>query len=317
MTRFKCGLFFVLSILWSSAWGADHAEPRQLWQLIDYVAVDYAGAVQAGTVTSAAEYAEMLEFTATAVKMADTLPPHPQREELAKAAKALQTAVDRKAPEQEVASLANAANAVLLNAYPMAKGPSSAPDLGRGKVLYSERCAGCHGLSGAGDGPAATALDPKPIAFTDAERARSRSLLALYEAISQGVAGTAMPSFASLEEQDRWALAFYISTLSHNQSMRSRGKALWDADRRTHAALPNFNALATATESSLATSLGPENARDVMAYLRYESTAMRAAQGGFALTRQRLRESLRAAEQGDRTQATRLALSAYLDGSSL
>ncbi|MEG1327767.1 MAG: iron permease, partial [Janthinobacterium sp.] len=39
------------------------AGAKQLWQLIDYVAVDYSGAVEHGKVISEAEYAEMLDFT--------------------------------------------------------------------------------------------------------------------------------------------------------------------------------------------------------------------------------------------------------------
>ena len=37
-------------------------DPRQTWQLLDYVAVDYGAAVQTGRVVSEAEYAEMREF---------------------------------------------------------------------------------------------------------------------------------------------------------------------------------------------------------------------------------------------------------------
>ena len=38
----------------------------------------------------------------------------------------------------------------------------SRADAGRGKVLYKEYCAQCHGLTGKGDGPAAAGLEPKP-----------------------------------------------------------------------------------------------------------------------------------------------------------
>ena len=38
----------------------------------------------------------------------------------------------------------------------------SRADAGRGKVLYKEYCAQCHGFTGKGDGPAASALEPKP-----------------------------------------------------------------------------------------------------------------------------------------------------------
>ena len=38
----------------------------------------------------------------------------------------------------------------------------SQADAGHGKVLYKEYCAQCHGLTGKGDGPAASGLEPKP-----------------------------------------------------------------------------------------------------------------------------------------------------------
>ena len=37
---------------------------KQIWQLLDYVAVDYGGAVANGAVLKASEYAEMQEFAA-------------------------------------------------------------------------------------------------------------------------------------------------------------------------------------------------------------------------------------------------------------
>ncbi len=43
-----------------------------------------------------------------------------------------------------------------------------AGDAAAGKALYNGKgaCAGCHGPNGAGDGPAAAALNPKPASFT-------------------------------------------------------------------------------------------------------------------------------------------------------
>jgi mono/diheme cytochrome c family protein len=37
----------------------------------------------------------------------------------------------------------------------------------KGKELYTKHCAGCHGPTGKGDGPAAAALTPKPTDFTN------------------------------------------------------------------------------------------------------------------------------------------------------
>ena len=47
---------------------------RQLWQLLDYVAVDYAGAVDNGVVVKPSEFAEMREFSTTAKKRLQDLP---------------------------------------------------------------------------------------------------------------------------------------------------------------------------------------------------------------------------------------------------
>jgi len=49
-------------------------DARQLWQLLDYVAVDYSGAVENGQIASEGEYAEMLDFSANALQQAGALP---------------------------------------------------------------------------------------------------------------------------------------------------------------------------------------------------------------------------------------------------
>ena len=51
--------------------------PRQTWQLLDYVAVDYGAAVQNGRVVSAAEYAEMREFAGAVRSQLAALPATP------------------------------------------------------------------------------------------------------------------------------------------------------------------------------------------------------------------------------------------------
>ena len=45
---------------------------------------------------------------------------------------------------------------------------AGAPNVEKGKEIFSQRCVPCHGASGAGDGPASASLDPKPRQFTDA-----------------------------------------------------------------------------------------------------------------------------------------------------
>lgn len=320
MTRFLLVLWVGLCFLGSAVAqtppaGADEG-PRQLWQLLDYVAVDYGGAVEKGAIVSESEYAEMRDFTANAVNQAGSLPPHASKDAVISAARKLQEAVSSKADATEVARLAHEAEALLVAAYPIPVAPKALPDLKRGAALFQAQCASCHGASGGGDGPLAAKLDPPPIAFTDRERARSRSVMALYQVVSQGVTGTSMPSFATLPDEDRWALAFFAGTLSHDNAMRERGEQLWKRDAAVRKEFADLGAVTTLTEAAAAGRIGPDAARDVTAYLRShpEASAAVANAGGLALSRTRLEESLAAVRKGDKAAATRLALSAYLDG---
>ncbi|MFT3800197.1 MAG: cytochrome c/FTR1 family iron permease [Burkholderiaceae bacterium] len=292
------------------------ADARQLWQLLDYVAVDYAGAVEDGKVVSEAEYAEMLDFTENALKQLQELPEHAAKPRIRDTIAELREAVENKASAEQVAALAHRANAELIAAFPMPVAPKSLPDLARGRSLYAKQCASCHGASGNGDGPAAVGLEPPPIAFTDAERARARSLMALYQVISQGVEGTSMPRFDALADEDRWALAFYVGTLAYDEAMRERGQALWAKnDAAAKARFGDLAALTTTTEAAAAQTLGADAARDLTAYLRTHAAAVDAGKpSGLALARSRLKESLDAMHRGDKAGATRLGLSAYLDG---
>ncbi|UUX94464.1 cytochrome c/FTR1 family iron permease [Aquabacterium sp. J223] len=287
---------------------------RQVWQLLDYVGVDYAGAVADGKVISEPEYDEMREFSQRAQDGISGLPATPQQPALVAQAAALRQAIAaRQAPDQ-VADRAQQLAAALLQAYPIPMAPRRPPDLPRGAALYAQQCASCHGATGAGDGPAAARLDPPPVAFTDRERASQRSLQSLYQSITQGVAGTSMPAFAALSEDDRWALAFFAGTLSHDAAMRARGAQL--AKTLPAAQRPaDLAALAAASERSLAPALGAEPARDLLAHLRAQPQAVAAGTPqGTALARRRLQQSLAALQAGDRGGAMKQALSAYLDG---
>ena len=290
-------------------------DAKQLWQLLDYVAVDYSGAVADGVIISEAEYAEMLDFTENAGSLLQSLPEHVSKPAIAQKIAELRAAVLRKEASAEVSRLANQANSSLITAYPFPVAPATVPELARGQTLYAAQCAACHGVDGKGDGPLAESLEPKPIAFTDAERARTRSVMALYQVISQGVEGTSMASFEALPEADRWALAFYIGTLSYDESMREEGKQFWNNDGQIKSHFADLTMLTTITEAALAETIQEHKARAVSAYLRNNPDVVEKNKPvGLALSRLRLAESLAAARTGDRNLATRLSLSAYLDG---
>lgn len=296
------------------ATGGEQSGPRQVWQLLDYIAADYSGAVDAGVVTNPAEYEEMQEFALNAAQQLATLPAHPQQPDLAAQVKALREKIDALAPVPDVSRLAREIAAGVLSAYPFAVSPKTTPDLARGADLYATECSSCHGARGAGDGPAAKELEPHPIAFTDRERAGHRSPFSLYQVINEGVEGTSMASFRALPEADRWALAYYVSGLSFSDVDVKNGSTLWQDAPELRGALPDLAALSLAAEIELSEKVGADRARPLLAYLRLHPHALIADSHVLSIARGRLRESLAAYTAGDVSAATRLALSAYLDG---
>ncbi|HXV61207.1 MAG TPA: ethylbenzene dehydrogenase-related protein [Vicinamibacteria bacterium] len=96
-----------------------------------------------------------------------------------------------------------------------------------GRLTYQKECASCHGLAGDGEGDAAYLLYPRPRDFTRGEYRlvstwdRVPTDEDLFRTISRGMPGSAMPSWAHLDERARWGLVHYIKTFS-TQSMEIR-----------------------------------------------------------------------------------------------
>jgi mono/diheme cytochrome c family protein len=92
--------------------------------------------------------------------------------------------------------------------------PKTPATIERGAKVYADRCASCHGVTGYGDGPAASSLTPRPANLAWLSRMpMSRWDAFMFWTVSEGGApsGTAMPSFKdSLSSTDRWAVIAYI-----------------------------------------------------------------------------------------------------------
>lgn len=317
-TRLFALLFFLFGLWLPQAAVADESTPpaQVAWRLLDYLSVDYSGAVTDGHVTSASEYAEMVEFAASVKEKLLLLPPSSARAGLIREAEALQAAIGRKAPAAEVSLLARSLGAHVLAAYPTPLAPTRAPDLARAAVLYSQQCSACHGATGLADGPNARALNPPPIAFADVSRARNRSVFGLYQVVSQGLDGTAMASFAEMPSDDRWALAYYVSQLAYSDDQAREGERLWETTPAIRARFSSLQALSQTTPASFASEIGDGPASAVMAYLRRhpEVVGQQAGGGSLSLVRTRLDAAVSAYASGQRDRARDLALSAYLDG---
>jgi high-affinity iron transporter len=306
------------AVIPTAAWAAP-SDVQTTWRLLDYIAVDYGGAVSGGKVVSASEYTEMREFSGSVAERLAALPTNPAKARLVRQGMRVRSAIEHKAPAQEVARLARMLGSDLLRAYPVPMGPPGIPDLARGASLFAQNCASCHGASGDAKTPMARQLKPPPIAFIDRTRADKRTPFALYQVIDQGVEGTAMVGFPNLPARDKWALAYHVSRFAYPASLAAEGKAIWDGDPALHREIPNLDALSGTSEKALAARIGPDRAAAVIAYLRADPAVVSAGpatgtSATLAIARQRIKDSLAAYEAGDRDRARSLALSAYLDG---
>ncbi len=294
---------------------ATQDKTKQIWQLLDYLAVDYGRSVNEGQVASEAEYAEMQEFAQAAERQLAELPATPAAPALASDAAELRALIAQKASAASVGEQARKLAGGLIAAYPVSMAPGKLPDLQRGATLYQSQCASCHGVSGHADGPLATKLNPPPIALADHERARERSVFALQQIITRGVAGTSMPGFVQLSDEDRWALAYFASTLSYSEADQQAGAKLWTAQPALREVVPSLAALSQHSEAALAKTVGADAARQLTAYLRSTPQLLATSNtGSIQIAKDKLRESVVAMDNGNERLASQLALSAYLDG---
>lgn len=96
-----------------------------------------------------------------------------------------------------------------------------------GRRIFFVRCAPCHGVRGAGDGPAAAYMDPRPRDFTTGQfkfrTTRSGEFPTdadLFRTVSQGVPGTAMPAWGEgtfrIPEKERWQAIHFVKHVARD-----------------------------------------------------------------------------------------------------
>ena len=103
----------------------------------------------------------------------------------------------------------------------LAAGPSNGNPKLLQQGLYRRHCAHCHGISGDGAGPTAAFLNPYPrdyrqglFKFKSTVRSAKPTTDDMRRILHEGIAGTAMPSFLLLNDDEIDALVEYVKYLS-------------------------------------------------------------------------------------------------------
>src|SRR5205823_877398 len=99
-------LTMVLLCISLGAYAQSASGSQTVVHVLDYIGVDYAGAVDAGRVKDESEYKEMLEFTQQVQEQLSALPPNPSQAQLISDAQQLAKLVSMKADAAAVSAAA-------------------------------------------------------------------------------------------------------------------------------------------------------------------------------------------------------------------
>ncbi|OOZ41093.1 hypothetical protein BOW53_05005 [Solemya pervernicosa gill symbiont] len=281
------------------------SETQQLLQLLDYVGVDYAEAVENGKIINRGEYNEMVEFSSAISESIATLPWSEIKPALKIDAQQLVDTINARQQSSVIIELTAAMRRQVMNAYEVVSVPGKAPDTLLAQQLYQENCAACHGETGLGDGTAANGMEPAPTNFLDIERHRQRTLFGLYNTITLGVSETGMRPFNELSDHERWSLAFYVGALPYtNVKATSEGVN----------GLNTLQQITTTTPADAELHFGTKGLVALSTYRNHPGSLFRGKRTPLTLSRELLASSLQHYVEGDHEQAQKLAVTAYLEG---
>ncbi|HYV44133.1 MAG TPA: FTR1 family protein [Myxococcaceae bacterium] len=282
---------FGLLILIALAGTPQEHDWQKLAGVLQYLQADYPDAVASG---DQGELAEQASLVADALEAARAL--GPPAAALVPKVQSLQARIVKGEDPAGVGRDCAAVVEEVVALGGLQRSPRQAPDLERGRQLYAQSCAACHGPTGNADTPVAAQLNPPPKRFTDAALMDGLSPYKAFNVVSLGVSGTPMPEFTTLSEPDRWALAFYVFTLRQPPCAGEPPRAELDL-------------LSRSTDAELAKQLGAGH----LACLRRKLPALDEDRA-WLVARDGVDGAMKQAASGDLKGARDSLLTAYLDG---
>ncbi len=307
--NFIRSFFIAITLISVTAFAADtDRSPRFLVHLLDYLAKDYGGAVQNGKIISQSEYHEQVEFCESAVETNKILTETKGHSEITTQLSELHALIKNKTDEKKVAELARTIQGQVIQIANLEVAPTQWPSLKRGKELFAQNCVACHGATGAGDGVAGKALNPKPANFLD-KHMKEISPFQAFNTIRLGVPGTGMAPFHALSDKEVWDVAFYVKSLRSTE-----GKSLPASARKVNL----LKRVATSSDDKLESSFSDDEKKAglALAALRVSSDDDDSSGGGSSLdvARTLLNDAKKSYENKAFDSAKTTALRAYLEG---
>lgn len=216
--------FLISSLQAYAASESLESKVKKIVMIMNIVGFEYEAGIADGKIVNATEYEESKIFWQQAENRFQRLPPPKSglsaTEPLAANFTELGKKIEDKMDPGEVYSLVNTINSRIKKAYDVkiSETPTSPVSLGNGKEIFESKCAVCHGLTGKGDGPIATQLDPAPAVLADPLLTGDDNTVAYdnFQIINVGIANTAMIGWADiLSESELWDVTYYVRSFSN------------------------------------------------------------------------------------------------------
>ena len=84
----------------------------------------------------------------------------------------------------------------------------------RGRALFKQRCALCHGERADGRGVRSKGLSGKPVDFTSSTWRSGATPAHVFRTLKEGKRGTSMPAWPTLSDDQKWDVIAYVLSVA-------------------------------------------------------------------------------------------------------